>query len=238
MKLKIAIGVAVALVVSCCGFALYRRFAPNHHASGDKGCYASTTDADTVAPSRCGEPHEAEMVDFFYPDGADAGCHRSAEDFLGGPLADARIELRLLNYEREDFTSLACALIVVSDSEGTDAVHTGSLRGAMSGDRPMAITCGHYTGGTLKYLTCAEAHSAEYVGSVADGGDHDTSCRQAAAAYLGLTPDEFATRRDLRSDWLTTPRDGHRTGCVVVAASGNDVLTGSVKDLRAGPLPA
>ncbi len=237
VRLKIAIGVAVALVLSCCGFALYRRIVPNHHASGQKGCYASTANAGKLAPSRCGEPHEAELVDFFYPDGAETGCRRSAEEFLGGPLADARIELRLLNSVREDFTSLACALIVASDSDGTDALHTGSLRGAMSGDRPMAITCGRYADGVLKYQRCAEAHSAEYVGSVADGGDHDTSCRQAAAAHLGLSADEFAARRDLRAHWLTTPRDGRRTGCVVVEASGKDVLTRSVKDIRTGPLP-
>jgi Septum formation len=237
VKLKIAIGVAVALVLSCCGFALYRRIVPNHHASGDKGCVASTADAGKLAPSRCGQSHEAEIVDFFYPDGAEAGCHRSAEEFLGGPLADARIELRLLNYVRKDFTSLACALVVVSDSDGTDAPHTGSLQGTMSGDRPMAVTCGHYADGVLQYLTCAEAHSAEYVGSIVDGGDHDTSCQRAAAAHLGLSADEFATRHDLRSGWLTTPRDGERTGCVVVAASGKEVLTGSVKDLRTGPLP-
>ncbi|MEV4510119.1 septum formation family protein [Dactylosporangium sp. NPDC049525] len=237
MKLKIAIGVAVALVLSCCGFALYRRIVPNHHASGEKGCVASTTNAGKLASSRCTESHEAEIVDFFYPEGAEAGCHRSAEEFLGGSLADARIDLRLLNYVRKDFTSLACGLVVVSDSDGTDAPHTGSLQGTMRGDRPMAITCGHYTNGVLKYLTCAEAHSAEYVGSVVDGGDHDTSCRQAGAAYLGLSDDEFATRGDLRSHWLTTPRGGERTGCVVVEVSGKDVLTGSVKGLRTGPLP-
>ncbi|WP_432840148.1 septum formation family protein [Dactylosporangium sp. CA-092794] len=237
MSLKIAIGVAVALVVSCCGFALYRHFAPNHHAYGDKGCYASTTDPGKLAPSSCARSHEAEIIDFFYPDGAEAGCHRSAEAFLGGPLADARVELRRLNYVREDFTSLACALVVVGDSDGTEALRTGSLQGTMSGDRPMAITCGSFTDGVLVFLTCAEAHSAEYVGSIVDGGDHDASCRQAAAAYLGLSADELTARHDLRSQWLATPRDGGRTGCVVVEASGKDVLTGSVKGLRTGPLP-
>ncbi|GAA3247549.1 septum formation family protein [Dactylosporangium siamense] len=235
--MKIAIGVAVALVLSCCGFALYRRIVPTHHASGEKGCVATVPNADELASSRCTVEHQAEIVDFFYPEGAEAGCHRSAEEFLGGPLADARIELRLLNYVRKDFTSMACALIVVSDSDGTDAPHTGSLQGTMSGDRPMAITCGRYADGVLKYLTCAEPHSAEYVGSTVDGGDHDTSCQRAAATYLGLSAEEFATREELRSHWLTTPRDGERTGCVVAAASGKDVLTGSVKGLRTGPLP-
>ncbi|MFG2041416.1 hypothetical protein [Dactylosporangium sp. NPDC048998] len=237
MKFKIAAGVAVTLVASCCGFALYRHFAPNHHASGDKGCYASTTDPDKLAPARCADSHQAEIIDFFYPDGAEAGCHRSAEAFLGGPLADARVQLRQLNYVRDDFTSQACALVVVSDSDGTDALHTGSLQGTMSGNRPMAITCGRYADGVLEYLTCTEAHSAEYVGSVVDGGDHDASCRQAAAAYLELSADEFAARHDLQSHWLTTPRDGERTGCVVVEASGKDVLIGSVKGLRTGPAP-
>ncbi|GAB3842352.1 hypothetical protein ACFPIJ_42885 [Dactylosporangium cerinum] len=144
---------------------------------------------------------------------------------------------RLLNDVREDFTSMACGLVVVSDSEGTDAPNTWSLQGTMSGDRPMAVTCGHFADGVLKYLTCAEKHSAEYVGSVVDGGDHDTSCQRLAAAHLGLSADEFATREDLQAHWLTTLRDGERTGCVVVAASGKDVLTGSVKGLRTGPLP-
>ncbi len=237
VKLKIAIGVAVALVLSCCGFAVYRRLAPTHHASGEKGCYASTGIADKLALSRCTKAHAAEVIDHFYAEGAEAGCHRSAEEFLGGPLADARIELRLLDHVRKDFTSLACGLVVVSDSAGTDALHTGSLQGSMSGHRPMAITCGRFADGVLTYLPCTEAHSAEYVGSVVDGGDHDASCRQAAAAHLGLRADEFAARGDLRSHWLSTPRGGERTGCVVVEAAGKDVLTGSIRDLRTGPLP-
>src|SRR3954464_14369942 len=44
VKTKIAVGVVVAVLLSCCGFALWRRLAPNHHASGDKGCYASTAE--------------------------------------------------------------------------------------------------------------------------------------------------------------------------------------------------
>lgn len=237
VKLKIGIGVAVALVLSCCGFALYRHFAPNYHASGDKGCYASTTDVDELAPAPCYNSHDAEIIDFFYPKGAEAGCRRSAEEFLGGPLADARVRLRRLNYVRSDYTSLACALVVVSDSDDTPALHTGSLRGTMAGDRPLAIACGRYQDGVLEYLTCAEPHSAEYVGSLVDGGEHDVSCRQAAAGYLGLSVDQLAARRELQTHWLATPRDGGRTGCVVVAASGKDVLTASVKGLGTGPLP-
>lgn len=238
VKTKIAIGVAVALVLSCCGFALFRHFAPNHHASGDKGCYGTTVEIDQLAPAPCRDPHEAEIIDFFYADGAEKGCHESAEEFLGGPLADARVQLQRLRYVREDFTSLACALVVVSDSEDSATQYTGSLHGAMSGDRPLAITCGHYYDeGRLQYKTCGEPHSAEYVGAVVDGGDHEASCRQAAAAYLGQPVDEFAARRDLRSYALASPRDG-RTGCVVAAASGHDDLKASLKGKGAAPLPA
>jgi hypothetical protein len=234
---KIVIGVAVALVVGCCGFALYRHFAPNHHASGDKGCVVDAAKAGEFQPGRCGVAHRAEIVDFFYPDGAEAGCHKSAEEFLGGPLADSRVELQLLDYVREDYTSQACALVAVSDSEGTDAPYTGSLKGTMSGDRPMAAACGHYLDGVLTYVACAEPHAAEYVGSTVDGGDHDAGCRAAAAGFLGLSADEFTARHDLQSHWLKTARDGGRVGCVVVEASGKEVLTKSVKGLRVGPLP-
>ncbi|GAA2394739.1 septum formation family protein [Dactylosporangium salmoneum] len=237
MNGKIAAGVAVALVAGCCGFALYRHFAPNHHASGDKGCVVDAAKAGQLQPGRCADSHQAEIVDFFYPDGAQDGCHKSAEEFLGGPLADSQVELSLLDYVREDYTSQACALFVVSDSEGTRAPHSGSLQGTMSGDRPMAATCGRYTDGVLTYVACTEPHAAEYVGSTVDGGEHEASCRQAAAAYLGLSAEEFAGRHDLQSHWLKTPRDGGRVGCVVVETSGKDVMTKSVKGLRTGPLP-
>ncbi|GAB3849288.1 hypothetical protein GCM10027610_072150 [Dactylosporangium cerinum] len=55
---------------------------------------------------------------------------------------------------------MACALIVVSDSDGTDAPHTGSLQGTMSGDRPMAVTCGRYADGVLRGSAVALADHA------------------------------------------------------------------------------
>jgi hypothetical protein len=234
---KIILGVVVAVMVGCCGFALYRHFAPNHHASGDKGCVVDAAKAGEVRPGSCVGSHQAEIVDFFYPDGAEAGCARSAEEFLGGPLADSRVELQLLDYVREDYTSQACALVAVSDSEGTDAPYTGSLKGTMSGNRPMAATCGRYLDAVLTYVACTEPHAAEYVGSTVDGGEHDAGCRRAAADFLGLSTAELAARHDLEPHWLKTPRAGGRVGCVVVAASGRGVLTGSVKGLRTGPLP-
>ncbi|WP_433062093.1 hypothetical protein [Dactylosporangium sp. CS-033363] len=237
MKMRVAIGVAVALVLSCCGFTLYRHFAPNHHAFGDKGCYASTTDVEKLEPAPCSEPHQAEIVDFFYPDGAETGCHKAAEDFLGGPLADARIELRRLPYVREDFTSLACALVVTTDSDDAATEYVGTLHGAMTGERPIAIGCGRYDDGRLEYRACTDEHSAEYVGSAVDGGDHEGSCRQAAAAYLGQPVDDFAARKDLRSYVLASPRDG-RTGCVVSLLPGKTGLTASLKGRGAAAIPA
>jgi hypothetical protein len=238
VRTKIALGVAVAVAVSCCGFALWRRFAPNHHAFGDKGCYASTVDVDQLDVASCEKPHDAEIVDFYYAAGADAGCHRAAEDFLGGPLADARVALQQLRYVRDDFTSLACALVEASDSDGTPTARAGTLRGTMAGPRPMAIGCGRFDAGRLVYGDCTRPHAAEYTASVVDGGDHRESCRQAAAAYLGLTPDGLTRRGDLTPAWLDRPRDGGRVGCLVLTADGRETLTASVRGLRTAPLPA
>jgi hypothetical protein len=237
VKTKIAVGVVVTVLLSCCGFALWRRLAPNHHASGDKGCYASTAELNQLGMASCDKPHEAELIDFYYPEGADAGCRKAAEEFLGGPLRDARIELQRLSYVRDDFTSLACALVGVSDSDDKPVRHTGSLGGTMGGDRPMAITCGGYNRKVLVYLTCAEPHSAEYVGAVIDGGQPDVSCHKAVADYVGLSVDDVGRRGDLDVRWFDKPRDGGYTGCVVVEAKERDVLTGSVRGLGNAPLP-
>ncbi|MET7399223.1 septum formation family protein [Dactylosporangium sp. NPDC005572] len=235
MRLKIAAGVAVALVLACCGFAIWRRISPTNHAFGDKGCYVGVpAEPDTLQIGKCGELHEAEIIDNFYPEGAEASCRQAAEAFLGGPLRDSRVVTRLLPYVDEEYTSQGCALVVTSDSAGTTAQHGGSLRDAMRGDRPMAITCGTADQERLVYKDCTSPHNAEYTGSAVDGGQPEVSCARLVAEYVGLTPEELRIRTDLEVRWLETGTD--HIGCLAVAADERKVLSASVRGIGHAPI--
>ncbi|WP_238012686.1 septum formation family protein [Dactylosporangium sp. AC04546] len=123
---------------------------------------------------------------------------------------------------------------MTSDSAGTTEQHGGSLRDAMRGDRPMAITCDTADKERFVYQDCASPHNAEYTGSAVDGGQPEVTCARLVAEYVGLTPEVLRTRTDLRVRWLEI--DADHVGCLAVAADEPKVLSASVRGIGHAPL--
>ncbi|MGI5238043.1 hypothetical protein [Dactylosporangium sp. CA-139066] len=125
-----------------------------------------------------------------------------------------------------------CAVAEVSDTRGSIVGRVVGMRGTMTGDRRLAITCiGRVDdGGNADFRPCTAPHTGEFVGVATDAEQSEASCGEAAGRYIG---DGFASRTDLGLRWLKRGR----TLCFAVDTTGVDLLQASIKGLGNAPLP-
>ncbi len=143
-----------------------------------------------------------------------------------------------------------CALVQTTGPGGAGYVtRTGSLKGA--GDTgPLAISCVARSGDAIRYASCTEPHSGEFVGAyriTPDNAPFDAKaveaavtkgCGQVALTYLGLPAD--ATRPDLKVGYVgptsaeTWLGSDQTFGCY---ASTDAALRGTIRNLGTRPLP-
>ncbi|MEV4132005.1 septum formation family protein [Dactylosporangium sp. NPDC049742] len=218
---------------------------------GGLGCYTAPVaagilpDTGAVQAVGCDEPHDYEAIAILTEAGADERCREQAESFLGGPWEQSRTDYGLLRDKDPMRGRLLCAVTETAGTGGRPVGSTRSMKDGMRGDRRLAITClvtdtDTSTDGDdeeQEYLfgECAQSHAAEFVGTVAAGGDTDAACGEVAAAYLGL-PD-LRQRADLRVAWLSRENELCLVTEVPDPAGRHDTLRGSVQGLGAGPLP-
>jgi hypothetical protein len=173
-------------------------------------------------------------------------CFDAVPAYTGEGISGSRLTLFVINPHRTDWRdgdrSFFCGLADSADSRGIPASRTASLRDSLRGDRPGAIRCVRHVaeGGSdyLSYVDCAVPHSGEYVGAIVPRASDDEAglsarCDELAAAYLRLTPAQFAARDDLDGVVLNGPlgiqsEDDPSVHCFVADPLRRHVLEGSL----------
>ena len=157
------------------------------HPAVDTVVYAST-----YQPVDCGTVHLAETVDVAAFEGEDAAqadkpaagspalrgawhtCARKANDFVGGDWHAGRLVLTLVMPSQSAWSTgsrwYRCDLSETDSLDNTKPVgRTGTLRGALAADSPLAYTCfdPKMIKAELNYLeqvACTSTHHAEFAG--------------------------------------------------------------------------
>jgi hypothetical protein len=141
-------------------------------------------------------------------------CAVAANDVLGGDWHAGWTYLRIFTPGAAAWTGGArwfrCDLVEVANDANVVRNRTGSMRDALTGDRPLAIGCATHTvreDGTFRSVTarsCADRHTAEFTGVVTmtppdltRPDEEDLAeqvfdgCRQLSARYLGVPAERF-----------------------------------------------
>ena len=141
-----------------------------------------------------------------------AECAGAARDYLGGDWRDGRIELDVVVPTSAQWEAEArwfrCDLVEILDLDANGVVaRTSSLKGALTGDRPLALTCFQVTAksediDTVLPVACGAAHNSEYTGTwEAPAGAYPADdaarekfqldgCRGVVARYTGVPNDD------------------------------------------------
>jgi hypothetical protein len=212
--------------------------------------HVGQVDHDLINRARAAKGDDAKLATNFMYAEVRRACGGFASTYLG------------TNWHRDQVTLLAnwieparngffgCALVQVTGPGGnTYVTRTGSLKGTGDGG-PLAIGCVTRTGDAVRYASCEEAHTGEYVGAytitpanapftaTAVAAAVTKGCGKVALDYLGL-PDT-ATRPDLKVGYVgpTTAEtwlgSDQTFGCY---ASADAPLRGTVRNLGTHPLP-
>jgi len=243
-------------------------------------CWAIPSDQTPKAmpwpggPVSCSSAHTAEMVQVGQVDreltskarvatGDDAkiaqglmyaearrACTESADRYLGTSWHRLQVTLLAAWIDPAGSGFYGCALAQITGPGGnTYVTRTGSLKGIGDGG-PLTIGCVARTGDTVRFASCDQPHTGEFVGMyriTPDNAPFDAKavsdaatkgCTQAALAYLGLPG--TATRADLivgyigpsaAASWLGSDQT---FDCY---ASASTPLRGTIRNLGTRPLP-
>ncbi len=177
-------------------------------------------------------------------------CGAFASDYLGGDWHRNQLTL-LANWITPAGNGFfGCALVQVTGPGGnTYVTRTASVKG-VGESGPLAIGCVTRTGDAVRFASCDEPHTGEFVGTyqitpdnaqfdaTAVAGAASKGCARATLEYLGL-PDT-GTRSDLHvgyvgpttaSTWLGSDQV---FGCY---ASSTTMMRGTLRNLGTRPLP-
>lgn len=163
-------------------------------------------------------------------------CETQAAEFLGRQVQDGRLKLRVVMPPQQAWNAGArwfrCDLAEITTVFGGEvAARTGSLRGALAGASPLALSCHEPQWDRNDYLAaiepvdCGQPHRTEFVGAYAesDGFDHDDfnvnddavheKCLRMVAGYAALPVDDVLPWRvatlyfePSRQEWIEGDR--------------------------------
>jgi Septum formation len=212
--------------------------------------HVGQVDHDLINRARDAKGDEAKVAQNLMYAEVRRACGGFASVYLGGDWHRDQVTL-VANWiapARDGF--FGCALAQVTGPGGAVYVtRTGSLKGA--GDAgPLAIDCVARTGDTVRFASCTDVHSGEFVGAyriTPDNAPFDAKavasaatkgCGQVALTYLGLPSD--TTRPDLKIGYVgptsaeTWLGSDQTFDCY---ASADAPLRGTVRNLGTRPLP-
>ncbi len=212
--------------------------------------HVGQVDHDLISRSR-GKGDDAKVATNLMFAQARRACGAFASVYLGGNWHRDQVTL-LANWiapGRDGF--FGCALAQVTGPGGADYVtRTSSLKG-VGDDGALAIGCVARAGDTVRYASCTDEHSGEFVGAYRITPDNapfnanavasavTRGCGQVALTYLGLPA--TATRPDLKIGYVgptsaeTWLGSDQTFDCY---ASADKPLRGTVRNLGTRPLPA
>jgi len=141
-----------------------------------------------------------------------AECAGAARDYLGGDWRDGRIDLDVVVPTSAQWEAEArwfrCDLLEINDFDSWGVTHrTATIRGGLTGDRPLALTCFQVTAKSedidkVQPMACGAAHNSEYTGTweappgtyPADDAAREKlqldGCRGVVARYTGVPNDD------------------------------------------------
>jgi hypothetical protein len=188
-----------------------------------------------------------------------ATCDAASTAFLGGDRHIGRVRLRVLPPSGEQWSAGArffhCDLIEANtlDNDAEMIEREGSLKAALSGDKPLAEGCSAWpekpadlrsVHGLLP-TPCTSPHQLEFAGVAVTGprAYPDTTdlmrvvfgadCAEVVAKYVGMSRSQLANHRQIRSIWWPADREswdnGDRSARCYVTTSDNRTLTKSLK---------
>lgn len=197
-------------------------------------------------------------------------CTKAVNEYVGGDWHNGMLGVNVQLPSRTPWSggqhSYVCSVFAVSSAYGTMALSTSSLKGTLAGDAPKAMRCLDVNGdkaadgwwGTIRALTsidCAQAHEAEFAGTVLVGTaggampDKETlrkstldKCWTVVAKFVGLTDSQLDARAEFGAAWDGMDKyqwdAGDRTQrCFALLSPGKKVHA-SIKGLGKNALPA
>lgn len=207
-------------------------------------------DHELISKARSAKGDEAKIAANLMLAEARRACTASASDYLGA------------NWRAEQVTVLAtwvtpwsdgffgCALAQETGPAGdTYVTRTGSLKGLGTAGQ-LAIGCVVRAGNGVRFASCDDQHTGEFVGLYQvkpDNVPYDAKavtdavtrgCAQAALAYLGLP--STAQRTDLHVGYVGPSTAGDWLGSdqtFSCYASATTMMRGTIRDLGSRPLP-
>jgi hypothetical protein len=212
--------------------------------------YVGQVDHDLISKARTAKGETVTVARNLMFAEVRRACGNFASVYLGGDWHHDQVSLLANWIEPASDGFFGCALVQTTGPGGTTYVtRSTSLKG--SGDTgPLAIGCVARTGDAIRYASCTEEHTGEFVGSyqiTPDNAPFDAKavasavtkgCGQVALSYLGLPKD--ATRPDLKIGYVgptsadTWLGSDQTFGCY---ASADAPLRGTVRNLGTRPLP-
>src|SRR5256885_10965955 len=183
--------------------------------------YVGQADHDLISRARAAKGEDAKVATNLMYAQVRRACGAFASTYLGGNWHDAQVSLLANWIEPARNGFFGCALVQTTGPGGaTYVTRSRSLKGVGTG--PLAIGCVTRTGDAVRYASCTEAHTGEYVGSYTITPDNapfkatavaaaaTKGCGKAALAYLGLP--ETATRPDPKAGYVGPPTVATRLG--------------------------
>jgi hypothetical protein len=222
------------------------------------GRFTGTAEAATSAPAADSEAARAAFAE----------CDTAARRYLGDDWRTGNLQLRYSTPTVAKWEGgaryFSCSLFETQNPDGDVRTRTGSVKGGLSGDRPLAMRCfnqvgtgdarGFYTNiSDVSRVDCDQPHTAEYAGTVyppnrpypATDEEMDRvrfgGCDEVVASFLSLSATAFTRRRDVSYLAWSPDKDkwalGDRTFPCLVTVSSATPVRGSLKLLGGRPLP-
>ncbi|MFC5008334.1 septum formation family protein [Dactylosporangium cerinum] len=230
----------------------------------------------------CAEPHAIEVVgtgtvpDAAAPPAWDsdpsraafAECDKAAAAYLGGDWRGGRLfpvfRVPLPAVWQAGGRQFLCGIAEAADDLFAPLERTGSVKGGLAQDRPLALTCVQLTGDDLdakgfygaveavKPVACDVPHDTEFVGAwTAPAGEYPNqlrlkelagdACYLKIAQFLGISQTQLYQRADIYTFWtgLTASQwaIGDRTAHCFLNVSTKTPLRASIRNLGTKQLP-
>ncbi|MFG2038989.1 septum formation family protein [Dactylosporangium sp. NPDC048998] len=190
-------------------------------------------------------------------------CATEAEKFLGGDYHDGRLELLVLVPSSTQWASgaryLRCDLAEVVSDGDKPVNRTGSLKGTLTGDKPLALTCAmevYDTDGKtwLDYTptACTSTHNMEYVGTYtsndrpfpSNADERKTAirpgCEALGAKYLGMTASQLTNHQQVGIGfWMVDEENwsrGNRSARCYAMLFDKKTVSRSIKNVGSGTI--
>jgi hypothetical protein len=230
----------------------------------------------------CAEPHAVEVVgagtvaDAAAPPAWDSAasraafseCDKAATAYLGGDWRTGRLfpvfRMPLPAVWQAGGRQYLCGIAEAADDLFAPLERTGSVKGGLAQDRPLALTCVQLAGSELsdkgfygsvtavKPVACDVPHDTEFVGAwTAPAGDYPNqqrlkelagdACYLKIAQFLGISQTQLYQRADIYTFWtgLTASQWalGDRTAHCFLNVSSKTPLRTSIRNLGTKKLP-